>query len=114
MVQLGWQRDELLLNRWVKIEDQPAVRVMNLVKQEEAPDSEKDKKAQKGGPEKKETLVCCVTGLPMSKQQELVEASFQLRARLLEMNAFTFSAIDLETICGGCGLRASVVSTGGP
>ena len=34
----------------------------------------------------------------MSKQQELVEASFQLRARLLEMNAFTFSAIDLEVI----------------
>ena len=34
----------------------------------------------------------------MSKQQELVEASFQFRARLLEMNACTFSAIDLEAI----------------
>ena len=37
MVQLGWQNDELISDRWVKIEDQPSVRVMNLVKQEEDP-----------------------------------------------------------------------------
>ena len=42
--------------------------------------------------------VYCVTGLPMSKQQEIVEASFQLRARLLELNAFTFANVDLEAI----------------
>ena len=35
VVQLGWQNDELISDRWVKIEDQPAVRVMNLVKQED-------------------------------------------------------------------------------
>ena len=79
MTQLGWQNDEKTL--------------------QEDPDSEMDRRVRKtecSG--KKETMVDCVTGLPMSKQQELVEASFQLRARLLEMNAFTFSAIDLETI----------------
>ena len=38
--------------------------------------------------------------LPISKQQELVEASFQLRARLLELNAVTlkFANVDLEAI----------------
>ena len=97
MIQLGWQHDELISDKWVKIEDQPAVRVMTLIKQEEDPDSERDRRVQKTGcSDKKETMVYCMTGLPMSKQQELVEASFQLRARLLEMNAFTFSAIDLQ------------------
>ena len=78
MVRLGWQNDELI---WVKnlIEDQPAVRVMNLVKQEDDSESGKDKKSpRKDDLEKKQTMVYCVTGLPISKQQELVEASFQL------------------------------------
>ena len=98
MIQLGWQNDELISDRWVKIEDQPAVRVMNLVKQEDDSESGKDKNSPKEDLEKKQTMVYCVTGLLISKQQELVEASVQLRARLLEMNAFTFSAIDLEAI----------------
>ena len=43
-------------------------------------------------------MVYCVTGLPIGKQQESVEAPFQLRARPLEMNAFTFANVDLEAI----------------
>ena len=78
MIQLGWQNDELTSDRWVKIEDQPEVRVMQLTKREEDSDAGKDEGATKKR-EKKQAMVYCVTGLPMSKQQELVEASFQLR-----------------------------------
>ena len=99
LVPLGWQNEDPVSDRWVKIEDQPEVRVMQLTKQEEVPDAENEKGvSKKGDHEKKQTMVYCVTGLPMSKQQELVEASFQLRARLLETNTFTFSNVDLEAI----------------
>ena len=47
MVQLGWQNDELISDRWARIEDQPAVKVMQLVKQEEDPESGKDKRVMK-------------------------------------------------------------------
>ena len=40
----------------------------------------------------------CVTDLEMSKQQELVEASFQLRCRIFEFNAVSFAAIPLELV----------------
>ena len=98
MVQLGWQNDELISDRCVRIEDQPAVRVIQPMKQEEDHDSGKDRKASKEDHEKKQTMVYCVTGLPMSKQQALVDASFQLRSRLLETIAFTFSAMEMEAI----------------
>ena len=35
MVQLGWQNEELVSDRWVKVADQPEVRVTQLTKQEE-------------------------------------------------------------------------------
>ena len=47
MIPLGWQNDELISDKWVKIEDQPAVRVMALVEQEEDPDSERDRRVRK-------------------------------------------------------------------
>ena len=40
----------------------------------------------------------CVTDLEMSKQQELVEASFQLRCRIFEFSAASFVAIPLELV----------------
>ena len=98
MVQLGWQNEEKFSDRWVKVADQPEVRVMQLTKREEPPEAEEEEGSKNGDREKKPKMVYCVTGLPISKQQELVEASFQLRARLLEMNAFTFANVDLEAI----------------
>ena len=98
MVQLGWQNEELVSDRWVKVADQPEVRVMQLTKQEEPLEREDEECSRVGDREKKTKTVYCVTGLPISKQQELVEASFQLRARLLELNAFTFANVDLEAI----------------
>ena len=62
MIQLGWQNDELISDRWVRIEAQPAVRVMNLVKQEDDSESGKDEKSPKEDLEKKQTMVYCVTG----------------------------------------------------
>ena len=35
MIQLGWQNEELVSDRWVKIADQPEVRVMQLTKRDE-------------------------------------------------------------------------------
>ena len=64
---------------------------------EETSEAERED-SERGDREIKPKMVYCVTGLSMSKQQELVEASFQLRARLLEMNAFAFSNINLEAI----------------
>ena len=100
MVELGWQNDELRSDRWAKIEDQPAVRIMTLVKQEEEtpPGSDKGDQGKKVSSAQKDTMTYCVSGVSKSKQKELVEASFQLRARILEVNAFTFSAIPLEMI----------------
>ena len=40
----------------------------------------------------------CVTDLPMSKQQELVEASFQMRCRIFDFSASSFAAIPLELV----------------
>ena len=37
MIQLGWQNEELVSDRWVKIADQPEVRVMQLTKRDEPP-----------------------------------------------------------------------------
>ena len=99
MVHLGWQNEELISDRWVKIEDQPEVRVMQLTERQGAPEEANHVEDSKEcDHKKKQKTVYCVTGLPISKQQELVEASFQLRARLLEVNAFTFSNVDLEAI----------------
>ena len=35
MIQLGWQNEELISDRWVKIADQPEVRVMQLTKRDD-------------------------------------------------------------------------------
>ena len=40
----------------------------------------------------------CVTDLSMSKQQELVEASFQMRCRIFDFSASSFAAIPLELV----------------
>ena len=85
MIQLGWQNEELISDRWVKIADQPEVRVMQLTKRDEPLEREDEGCSKIGDSETKTKTVYCVTGLPISKQQELVEASFQLRARLLDM-----------------------------
>ena len=56
MVQLGWQNEELVSDRWVKIEDQPEVRVMQLTKREEVSEAaEEDSK--KGDRETKQKMV---------------------------------------------------------
>ena len=71
---------------------------MQLTKQDEPLEREDEGCLKVGDREPKTKTVYCVTGLPISKQQELAEASFQLRARLLEMNAVTFANVDLEAI----------------
>ena len=76
---------------------QPEVRVMQLTKRDESLEREEEGCSKTGDDEKKKT-VYCVTGLKISKQVELVEASFQLRARLLELNAVTFENVDLGAI----------------
>ena len=98
MIQLGWQNEELISDRWVKIADQPEVRVMQLTKRDEPLEREEEGCSRTGDDETKKKTVYCVTGLKISKQQELVEASFQLRARLLELNAVTFENVDLGAI----------------
>ena len=97
MIQLGWQNEELVSDRWVRIADQPEVRVMQLTKRDEPLEREEEGCSKTGDDEKKKT-VYGVTGLKISKQVELVEASFQLRARLLELNAVTFENVDLGAI----------------
>ena len=98
LIQLGWQNEELVSDRWVKIADQPEVRVMQLAKREEPLEREEEGCSKTGDDETKKKTVYCVTGLKISKQVELVEASFQLRARLLELNAVTFENVDLGAI----------------
>ena len=98
LIQLGWQNEELVSDRWVKIVDQPEVRVMQLTKRDEPLEREKEGCSRTGDGETKTKTVYCVTSLQMSKQQELVEASFQLRARLLELNAVTVADLDLGAI----------------
>ena len=98
MLQLGWQNEELVSDRWIRIEDQPEVRVMQLTKEDETLEREDVRGRETGDREKKAKTVYCVTGVPVSKQQEIVEASFQLRARLLELNAFSLANVDLCAI----------------
>ena len=98
LIQLGWQNEELVSDRWVKIADQPEVRVMQLTRIDEPLEREKEGCLKTGDGETKTKTVYCVTSLQMGKQQELVEASFQLRARLLELNAVTVADLDLGAI----------------
>ena len=71
---------------------------MQLTVKDEPLGKEDEECLMTGDRENKVKTVYCVTGLPISKQQELVEASFQLRARLIELNAFTFANVNLEAI----------------
>ena len=89
MVHLGWVNVELKSEDWVKIMDQPSVRVMKVVM-----DDDKDRKKTKvknfvneDDGKGSSVKTYCVTDLEMSKQQELVEASFQMRCRIFEFNA---------------------------
>ena len=100
MVHLGWLNVELKSEDWVKIMDQPPVQIMkSLIVMDEDKVYKKPKNFVneddgKGAPVK----TYCVTDLEMSKQQELVEASFQMRCRIFEFNAVSFVAIPLELI----------------
>ena len=98
MVHLGWLNVELKSNDWVKVMDQPPVRIMKI-----AMDEEKNRKRTKNFVNEEDgtgasVKTYCVTNLEMSKQQELVEASFQLRSRIFEFNAVSFAAIPLELV----------------
>ena len=97
MVQLGWLNVELKSNDWVKIADQPSVRIMKI-----SMDEEKDRKKTKFVNEDDGTgtsvKTYCVADLEMSKQLELAEASYQLRSRILEFNAVSFAAVPLELV----------------
>ena len=98
MVNLGWLSEGLRSDDWVKVMDQPPVRIMKITLEEDA-QSKKDKNYvmednEKGAPAK----TYYVADLTMSKQQELVEASFQLRSRILEFSASSFTAIPLELV----------------
>ena len=98
MVHLGWLNVELKSDGWVKIMDQPPVQVMKIVVDEDK-DRKKTKKFVNGDDGKGSSVkTYCVTGLEMSKQQELVEASFQMRCRIFEFNAVSLVAIPLELI----------------
>ena len=55
----------------------------------------------------------CVSNIPRSRQQELVEASFRMRARIHEFNASSFAAIPLEAFSVRDGLRVCIVSAMG-
>ena len=97
MVQLGWLNVELKSNDWVKIADQPSVRIMKI-----SMDENKDRKKTKFVNEDDGTgtsvKTYCVADLEMSKQLELAEASYQLRSRILEFNAVSFAAVPLELV----------------
>ena len=98
MVHLGWLNVELKSDDWVKVMDQPPVRIMKITI-----DEEKDRKKTKNFVNEDDgtgtsVKTYCVADLEMSKQQELVEASYQLRSRILEFNAVSFVAIPLELV----------------
>ena len=77
---------------------QPPVRIMKITM-----DKEKDRKKTKNFVNEDDgtgtsVKTYCVADLEMSKQQELVEASYQLRSRIFEFNAVSFAAIPLELV----------------
>ena len=78
MIQLGWQNEEPVSDRWVKIADQPEVRVMQLTKRDEPPEREDEGCSRTGDRETKTKTVYCVTGLQMSKQQEFCGSIFSV------------------------------------
>ena len=87
MVNLGWLNEDLKSNDWVKVMDQPPVRVMKITLAEDV-QSKRDKNfvmEDNGKGESAKTYY--VADLNMSKQQELVEASFQMRFWMLEFSA---------------------------
>ena len=88
--------EELKSDDWVK--DQPPVRVMKIILEEDK-GFKKGKSIVSEDDEKGKTVkTYCVTDLSMSKQQELVEASFQLRCRIFDFSASSFAAIPLELV----------------
>ena len=56
MVQLGWLNEELISDRWVKIEDQPEVRTMQLSVHVEPLEREDEEREKTGNQEKKRKL----------------------------------------------------------
>ena len=89
--------EELKSEEWVKVMDQPAVRIMKLILEEKGASRKGRHIESEEGEDRKTVKTHCVTDLPMSKQQELVEASFQMRCRIFEFSA-SFAAIPLESI----------------
>ena len=57
MVQLGWQNEELVSDRWLKVEDQPEVRVMQLMKDDVPLEREDEEDLRVGDHEKKTKTV---------------------------------------------------------
>ena len=98
MVHLGWLNEELKSNDWVRVMDQPPVRVMKIVLDDEKGFKKGKNFVSEDDGKGEPVKTYCVTDLEMSKQQELVEASFQLRCRTFDFNASSFAAIPLELV----------------
>ena len=99
MVNMGWMNEELRSEERVKVADRPAVRVMKITIEENG-HSKKGRCIEEveEGEDRKLVKTYCVSDLSMSKQQEMVEASFQMRCRIFELNASSFAAIPLDSI----------------
>ena len=98
MVHLGWLNEELKSKDWVKVMDQPPVRVMETVLDDEKSVKKGKNFVSEDDGKGEPVKTYCVTDREMSKQQELVEASFQLRCRIFDFNASSFAAIPLELV----------------
>ena len=82
----------------MNVADQPAVRIMKITLEESGSPRKGRRVEIEKGEDRNLVKTYCVTDLSMSKQQELVEASFQMRCRIFEFNASSFAAISLESI----------------
>ena len=90
MVNLGWLHEELksevqAMKMKITLEDSGLPRKGKHIVSED-------------GDLQKMVKTYCVTGLSMSKQQELVEASYQLRCRIFDFSASSFAATPLELV----------------
>ena len=98
VMHLGWLTEELKSKDWVKVMDQPPVRVMKIILDDEKGFKKGKNFVSEDNGKGEPVKTYCVTDLEMSKQQELVEASFQLRCRIFDFSASSFAAIPLEMV----------------
>ena len=75
-----------------------AVRVMKITLEESGLPRKGRHIQSEEGVDRKLVKTHCVTDLSMSKQQELVEASYQMRCRIFDFSASSFAAIPLELV----------------